>query len=83
MIEIRKFSTLATFMRDLLALPHSSAVVERMFSKINIVKTKHTNRLLTETVANRMLAKQVIARQPSKSLLCDMKSGKCHQRYMH
>lgn len=83
-----KFSTLATFMRDLLALPHSSATAERMFSKINIVKTKHSNRLITETVANRMLAKQAVARQggscswnPSKSLLNDMKSGKCHQRY--
>lgn len=76
-------------MRDILVLPHSSAAVERMFSKINIIKTKHSNRLLTETVANRMLAKQAVARQggsckwsPSKSLLSDMKSGKCHQRYM-
>lgn len=85
-----KFSALAKFMRDILVLPHSSAAVERMFSKINIIKTKHSNRLLTETVANRMLAKQAVARQggscynwkPSQSLLNDMKSGKCHQRYM-
>ena len=40
-----KFSTLAKFMRDILVLPHSSAAVERMFSKINIIKTKHSNRL--------------------------------------
>ena len=40
-------------------------------------------------MANRMLAKQAIARQgvscfdwkPSKALLSDLKSGKCHQRY--
>ena len=85
-----KFSILAEFMRDILALPHSSAAVERMFSKINIIKTKHTNRLLTESVANRMLAKQAVARQggsccnwqPSQSLLKDLKNGKVHQRYM-
>lgn len=87
---IGKFSTLAEFMQDLLVLPHSSAAVERMFSKINIIKTKHSNKLLTETVANRMLAKQAVARQggscctwePSKSLLSDIQSGKCHQRYV-
>lgn len=84
-----RFPNLALFMRDLLALPHSSAAVERIFSKINIIKTKHSNTLLSNTVANRVLAKQAIARQgvscydwkPSRILLSDLKTGKCHQRY--
>lgn len=58
-----KFNILSTFMCSLLALPHSSACVERIFSQLNRIKTKDTNRLLVSSVANRLLAKQAIARQ--------------------
>ena len=85
-----KFGVLSRLMCGLLALPHSSACVERIFSQVNIIKTKHSNRLLATTVANRLLAKQAIARQgvkcfdwePSARLIDDVKSGACHQRYV-
>ncbi|XP_076054955.1 uncharacterized protein LOC143033422 [Oratosquilla oratoria] len=84
-----KFNLLATFMCNLLALSHSSACIERIFSQINQVKTKQSNRLDTNTVANRLLAKQAITRQevtyqkwePSISLIKDAKLGHCHMRY--
>ena len=61
-----------------------------MFSQVNIVKTKQANRLLATTVANRLLAKQAIARQgvkcidwePSARLIADLKNGECHQRFV-
>ena len=77
-------------MCGLLALPHSSACVERVFSQVNMVKTKVTNKLSAATVANRLLAKQSISRAhancfswtPSKSLIADVAEGRCHQRYL-
>lgn len=84
-----KFDLLSKFMCGLLALPHSSACVERIFSQINNIKTKQSNRLCTNTVANRLLAKQAIAREevtcqnwePSTSLIREVKLGHCHKRY--
>ncbi|CAF4956521.1 unnamed protein product [Pieris macdunnoughi] len=40
-----RFEDLATFAISLLVLPHSNAEVERLFSMMNIVKTKHRNRM--------------------------------------
>lgn len=87
--NICKFGLLSQFMCSLLALPHSSASVERIFSQLNLIKTNKTNRLHVATAANRILAKQAISRQdvpcynwePSRSLIDDLKNGKCHQRY--
>lgn len=84
-----KFNVLSDLMCGLLALPHSSACVERVFSKVNIIKTKQTNRLQVDAIADRLLAKQAISRQevpcyewkPSPLLISDVKTGKCHQRY--
>ena len=83
-----KFDILVELMCTLLVLPHSSACVERVFSQVNIVKTKQTNKLLCETVSNRILAKQAVVKDgvchtwnPSKSLLEDMREGRCRQRY--
>lgn len=85
-----KFNVLSDLMCGLLALPHSSACVERVFSTVNIIKTKQTNRLQVDAIADRLLAKQSISRQevpcykwkPSPLLISDAKTGKCHQRYI-
>lgn len=85
-----KYHLLSKLMCGLLALPHSSACVERVFSMVNIIKTKQANRLQAEAVADRLLAKQAISRhggecyawKPSPSLISDVKTGKCHQRYV-
>ena len=83
-----KFDCLSKIMCGLLALPHSSACVERVFSQLNMIKTKQTNRLCVSTSSNRLLAKQAISRQeipcyqwqPSTSLIRDVKSGQCYRR---
>ena len=85
-----KFKVLSEFMCGLLALPHSSACVERVFSKVNMIKTPKTNRLSVFTIANRLHAKQAIVRrevpcydwEPSPSLINDLKSGACHKRHL-
>ena len=85
-----KFNLLSNFMCALLALPHSSACMERIFSKVNMIKTPRTNKLLVSTIANRIHAKQAIASrevkcyewEPSQSLINDLKTGDCHKRYV-
>ena len=42
-----KFGLLSDFMYTMLTLPHSSACVEQIFSQVNMVKNKFTNRLHT------------------------------------
>jgi hypothetical protein len=85
-----KFGLLSSFMCEIMALPISSACVERIFSQINMIKTTQTNKLHAATVSNRLLAKQAIKRQgvvchswnPSISLLSDVAEGRCRKRYM-
>ena len=85
----KKFELLSNFMLAMLSLPHSTAAVERIFSLVNGLKTKDTNRLYTSTLMNRLLARQHVTRkgsncttwQPEKSLIDDVKDGICHQRY--
>jgi len=82
------YGTLGKFMCTLLALPHSSACVERIFSEVNMVKTPQTNRLHASTVANRILSRQTISRQgapcrtwqPPKVVVEDVQYGRCHTR---
>lgn len=44
------FPVLSRFVSKLLCLPHSTATVERVFSHINLMKTKTRNSLQTETL---------------------------------
>lgn len=44
------FEELADFALEVLSLPWSNADVERVFSQLNLVKTKLRNRLITSTV---------------------------------
>lgn len=82
-----RFECLSKFMCGLLALPHSSACVERVFSQLKMVKTKQTSRFCVPK-SNRLLGKQAISRQevpcyqwqPSRSLIRDVKSGQCYRR---
>ncbi|GFN97813.1 hypothetical protein PoB_002431900 [Plakobranchus ocellatus] len=75
-------------MCNLLVLPHSSACVERVFSQMNLVKTPQANKLAVKTIADRLLAKQLIpcdkkscyTWEPPKELIADVKDGKCSRR---
>ena len=55
-----KFASLSHFMTSLTALPHSTAAVERVFSEVNYTKTSRSNRMTTESVKNRILARQLV-----------------------
>lgn len=52
------FPLVANFMKKLLCLPHSSASVERVFSLVNLMKTKVRNSLNTETLNGMLHAKK-------------------------
>lgn len=45
-----QFPNLCAFMSSLLSLPHANVDVERVFSSVNLIKTKSRNRLHTSTV---------------------------------
>lgn len=84
-----KFATLSEFMTNLTIMPHSSANVERIFSRMNAIKTKQTNSLKSETVKCKLLAKQLINRRnntcvtwkPNLDLIKEVKDGVVRQRY--
>jgi hypothetical protein len=83
-----KFDVLSELMCTLVALPHSAACVERIFSQVNIVKTKQCNKLICETVSNRLLARQAVKKRrgcqtwnPSDNLVEDVEEGRCRKRY--
>lgn len=54
------FGYLTKFIFNLLVLSHSSANVERVFSTINLLKTKQRNRLNTETIIGILHSKRLI-----------------------
>lgn len=53
-----EFAEVATFALNVLCLPHSSASCERVFSKINLMKTKIRNKLATDTINGLLLSSQ-------------------------
>ena len=68
-----------------------SASVERIFSIVNCLKTKATNELKAETVKDRLLAKQNMARnngscctwEPPLALIQDLENGTVYKRYQN
>ncbi|KAK3924284.1 Olfactory receptor 4C13, partial [Frankliniella fusca] len=59
------FKVLPAFALSALAFPHSNASCERDFSKINNMKTKIRNRLVTPTVRALVLSSQSMRRGPA------------------
>lgn len=55
-----RFPIISKLMKSMLSLPHSNADVERMFSQVALVKTKHRNRLKTSTLDTLLTAKASI-----------------------
>ena len=76
-------------MTNLCVLSYSSASAERIFSMVNCLKTKVTNKLKVETVKNRLLAKQNVAKnnascciwEPRLVIIKDLESGTVYRRY--
>ena len=55
-----QFHTLSAFMGSLLCLPHANVDVERLFSSVNLIKTR--NRMHTKTVGALLKVKRGIAK---------------------
>lgn len=55
-----KYRNLGTFVKAMLCLPVSNADCERVFSQVNLIKTKHRNRFSTEGVASVIFVKDGI-----------------------
>jgi hypothetical protein len=53
-----KFTELGNFVLDLMVMPHSNATGERVFSKVNLIKTKIRKKLCTETIDGLILASE-------------------------
>ncbi|CAG9782434.1 unnamed protein product [Diatraea saccharalis] len=66
-----RFKDLATFALNLLVLPHSNADVERLFSTMNVVKTKQRNRMKLELLSSIMTVRAGLSRE-----------GKCCNNYI-
>ena len=54
------FPKVSQFVENILSLPHSSANVERIFSSVNLLKTKQRNKLSSETITALLHTKQLI-----------------------
>ncbi|XP_061728457.1 uncharacterized protein LOC133533482 [Cydia pomonella] len=65
-----RFQDLATFAVSLLVLPHSNADVERLFSMMNVVKTKQRNRMKFDLLSSIVTVRAGLARE-----------GKCCNNY--
>lgn len=69
------FKNICLFVFDILSLPHSSASAERIFSQLNLIKSKLRNRLSPETCNSLLMAKTLLGNnscfqwKPDKSLL--------------
>lgn len=55
-----EYKNIAQFVISLLCIPHANADCERIFSKINLIKTKQRNRLVTNTINGTLLASQAV-----------------------
>lgn len=54
------FPKLCKFVFNIFSLPHSSATVERIFSQVNLNKTKIRNKLSTDTLQGILHTKQLL-----------------------
>lgn len=54
------FKNVASFALNVLSIPHYNATCERVFSKVNLIKSKIRNKLITSTVNGLLLSSQCI-----------------------
>jgi hypothetical protein len=56
----KMFPNLYEFLKNILSLPHGSAVAERVFSALNLIKRKNRNCLDVSTCHNLLLTKEMM-----------------------
>lgn len=54
------FEFICSFAFKIMSLSHSNAATERIFSQLNLIKTKTRNRLLSETTNSLIMAKEFV-----------------------
>nr|CAH7755294.1 unnamed protein product [Callosobruchus chinensis] len=79
------YKDLSEFALCVLSLPHSSASCERQFSKVNLIKTKNRNKIITDTLNGIMhssqrvnLEKGCVSFKPTDEMLKSMTSFKIY-----
>ncbi|KAL0849463.1 hypothetical protein ABMA28_013746 [Loxostege sticticalis] len=77
------YPVLTSFISALLSLPHSSASVERIFSAINLMKTKQRNKLCTETIAGLLHTKTLLRNAPCFDLNVNLNMLKLMNKNMY
>lgn len=61
-----EYKNLSKFVLDVLCLPHSNADCERIFSKVNLIKTKTRNKLVTCSINGLLLSSQRVGADCTK-----------------
>lgn len=85
MKEKKDFKQLGQFASEFFSLPHSSATCERVFSKINNVKTKSRNRMYSSTLQSLLSASEFISKtgcdkfQPTKKMISYMNANNIYE----
>ncbi|XP_022161704.1 uncharacterized protein LOC111027613 [Myzus persicae] len=77
--NLEAFSSLTSFVSYILTLPHSSASVERLFSSINLNKTKIRNRISTETMSGILHSKNLLSIQAQHCYEFNISSDMVHK----
>lgn len=54
------YKDLSEFVLNLFCIPYSNAICERIFSKVNLIKTNLRNKFLTDTMSNIILASEAV-----------------------
>lgn len=65
------FPTISRFVLNLLCLPHSSANVERIFSQVNLLKTKQRNKLSSASIVGLLHSKAYLSSKGETSYSFD------------
>ncbi|KYN05247.1 hypothetical protein ALC62_03851, partial [Cyphomyrmex costatus] len=60
-----EYFNISSFALNVLSIPHSNAECERIFSKVNLIKTKSRNRLATKTINGILLTAQCVKQNNS------------------
>lgn len=68
-LETGQLIDLAEFALSVLSLPHSNASCERVFSKINCIKTNSRNRLITSTVSATVITSEYLKKKMETAYL--------------
>ncbi|XP_012536395.2 uncharacterized protein LOC105836713 isoform X1 [Monomorium pharaonis] len=69
-LKLNVANSLSKFVLNILSLPHSNAQCERIFSKINLIKTKTRNKLNISTINGTLLASQNVKKNTLGSCSC-------------